>query len=154
MIHLVSQSLSLTFMADLGDRLVEICVCDLNVLIRNWGFVFVDLSWVGLNLCLWFCIQFLWIYVCDLIFGIGSHARKLVAVWWCVGFWLWISWAVRQGVWSKMVEEFGEGGLLLGLEEGHLGLLTWCHLCMSHVGVMWLSFPSNIRTDLTLGYKI
>ena len=50
MIHLVSQSLSLAFMADLGDRSVEICVCDLNALIRNWGFVFVDLLRVSPNM--------------------------------------------------------------------------------------------------------
>ena len=72
-------SLSLSRQILVMDRF-EICVCDLKFWMR-WSKSgdFVCGSWL------------VWICVCDLVFGRGSHAQKLVAMWWYVGFWLWMS---------------------------------------------------------------
>ena len=43
--------------------------------------------------------------------------------------------------------------LSFDLEEGHFGLLTWCYLSKSHVWVTWLSFPSNITSNLNVGVQ-
>ena len=65
-----------------GSYLGFVLVMILNALIKKCGFVFVDLSWSEFVFVILYPVNL----CCDLVFDRGSHARKLVALRWYVGF--------------------------------------------------------------------